>query len=104
MPRFDVYPTPLLDDKPHTPYWLDVQADLLSTLATRVIVPLRRTSKSTPLKDRLNPSFVVQRAEVFADVANLGVFPTRLLRQPVANLREHRFEIENALDFLFSGQ
>lgn len=103
MARFDVYPTPMLDEKPHTPYWLDVQADFLSSLGTRVIVPLRRKSKSAPLKERLNPEFTIERTSVFADTANLGVFPARLLRRPVANLREHRFDIDGALDFLLTG-
>jgi len=103
MARFDVYPTPLVDERKHTPFWLDVQADHLQALATRVIVPLRRVSPRQPVKLRLNPEFDVEGARVFADTANIGSFPHVLLRRPVASLRHERFAIEGALDFLFSG-
>jgi toxin CcdB len=103
MARFDVYPTPLTHEKSHTPYWLDVQTDFLHDLATRVIIPLRRLDQAESVKARLNPEFTVQRARVYADTANLGVFPASLLRAPVASLKEHRFDIEGALDFLFTG-
>ena len=103
MARFDVYATPIRDDRHHTPYWLDVQADHLSALATRVIVPLRRLTAQVPATQRLNAEFLVEGTAVFADMANLGTFPHNLLRRPVANLREQRLAIDGALDFLFSG-
>jgi len=103
MARFDVYPTPLTQDKSHTPYWLDVQADFLRDLATRVIVPLRRLDQAESIKTRLNPQFTVQRTRVYADTANLGVFPASMLRASVTTLKDQRFEIEGALDFLFTG-
>jgi toxin CcdB len=103
LARFDVYPTPLLDERRHTPFWLDVQANHLDTLATRVIVPLRTVSPSIPIKARLNPEFEVAGKRVYADTANLGTFPLALLRRPVANLRDQRLSIDGALDFLFTG-
>ena len=103
MARFDVYPTPILADKSTVPFWLDVQADFLQDLGTRVVVPLRRTRGEQALKDRLNPVFTVERVEVFADVANIATFPARLLRRPAASLREQASQVEDALDFLFRG-
>jgi len=41
MARFDVYFTPIADDRKHTPFWLDVQANHLQTLGTRMVIPLR---------------------------------------------------------------
>jgi toxin CcdB len=103
MARFDVYPTPLLDERAHTPFWLDVQSDHLQALATRVIVPLRRLQDGVPIKQRLNPEFSIDSQRVFADTANIGGFPLALLRRPVANLREQRLAIDDALDYLFTG-
>ncbi len=103
MPRFDVYPTPFPDEKRHTPYWLDVQADHLDGLATRVVVPLRKVTAGGPLKQRLNPELDVDGTTVFVDTANIASYPVSLLRHPVANLRSERLSIENALDFLFTG-
>ena len=103
MARFDVHPTPFADDKRHTPYWLDVQADHLDQLSTRVVIPLRRLAAGVPVKQRLNPEFRVGDVTVFADTANIATYPLALLRHPVASLRSERLAVENALDFLFTG-
>ena len=103
MARFDVYATPFADERKHTPFWLDVQADHLQTLATRVIVPMRRMSAQTPVKQRLNPEFDVEGMRVYADTANIGSFPLSLLRRPLASLKQERLTIDDALDFLFTG-
>ena len=103
MPRFDVFTTPFSDERRHTPYWLDVQADHLSALETRVIVPLRRVTTASLAKRDLNPLLEVDGAAVYADVANIAAFPRSLLKRPIANLRAERLFIEDALDFLFTG-
>ena len=103
MARFDVYPTPIADERRHTPYWLDVQADHLQALATRVVVPLRRRGTQTLVTPRLNPEFLVDNVPVYADMANIAAYPYSLLRRPVANLRHDRLTIDDALDFLFMG-
>ena len=103
MARFDVYATPFADERKHTPFWLDVQADHLQALATRVIVPIRRMSAKESVKQRLNPEFTVEGIRVYADTANLGTFPVSLLRRPIASLRHELLTISDALDFLLSG-
>ena len=103
MARFDVYASPMPDEHEHTPFWVDVQADHLSQLATRVVVPLVRVDVEPRPAERLNPCFDVEGLRVFADTANLGTFPKRWLRAPVASLRDERLALENALDFLLTG-
>ena len=103
MARFDVYATPFADERGHTPYWLDVQADHLSTLDTRVIVPLRRASSALKPKSNLNPPLEVEGVAVFADMANIGAYPRMLLKRPLTNLRAERLVVDDALDFLFTG-
>ncbi len=103
MARFDVYANPIAADRGHTPFWLDVQADHLQTLGTRVVLPLSRLASAQPLKQRLNPVVEVEGTSVFADTANLATFPVSLLRRPVGSLRHERMAINDALDFLFSG-
>ena len=103
MARFDVYPTPFADEKRHTPFWLDVQANHLAHLATCVIVPLRRKTATTLPTTEINPVFEIDGTSVFADVANIAGFPKALLRRPIANLSAERLNIEDALDFLFTG-
>ena len=103
MARFDVYATPFADERKHTPFWLDVQADHLQALATSVIVPMRRMSAKESVKQRLNPEFTAEGIRVYADTANLGTFPVSLLRRPIASLRHELLTISDALDFLLSG-
>lgn len=103
MARFDVYANPIADERRHTPFWLDVQADHLQALATRVIVPLCRVTPKRPLKTRLNPEFDIGGTLVYADAANIATFPLALLRRPVSSLKHERMAIDDALDFLFAG-
>jgi toxin CcdB len=103
MARFDVYASPIVVERKHTPFWLDVQADHLYSLETRVILPLRRVAPKQAKNERLNPQFTVDGVLVFADTPNIGTFPLALLRRPVTTLRSERLAIEDALDFLFSG-
>jgi toxin CcdB len=103
MARFDVYTTPFADERRAVPYWLDIQADHLSHLVTRVIVPLRRASAARPPMPDLNPQFEVDGVAVYLDTANVAGFPKALLKRPLANLRAERLAIEDAIDFLFTG-
>ncbi len=80
-----------------------MQADHLSALATRVIVPLRKHSSTALAAADLCPVFDIAGTRVFADTANIASFPRALLKQPVANLRDQRLVIEDALDFLFTS-
>lgn len=103
MIRFDVYANPIAEERKHTPFWLDVQADHLQALGTRVVVPLCRVAPKRPLKQRLNPEFDVEGTAVYADVANMATFPLVLLRRPVTTLKHKRMAIDDALDFLFAA-
>ena len=66
-------------------------------------MPLRLQSDHTPMTDRLNPAFRVEGKLVFAETQSMVAVPLRVLKRPVASLRDHRSAIENAFDFLFHG-
>ena len=103
MPRFDVYANPETAERRQTPYLLDVQNDFIDALSTRVVVPLRRESAFGPRARDLNPAFPVGNDSVVLDIAALAAVPMAELRKPVASLREHRLDIQNALDALFGA-
>lgn len=103
MARFDVYANPIAEQRREVPYWIDVQADYLHALSTRVVVPLRRVRPTSKYAERLNPVFTVESAKVFLDTANIATFPAHRLSKRVTSLTAHRFDIDNALDFLFQG-
>ena len=103
MARFDVYANPELGERKHTPYLLDIQNDFISGLATRVVIPLRREAAFGPRAKDLNPMVMVAKDAVVVDAAALGAIPLVELQKPVANLREQRTEIQDALDALFGA-
>jgi toxin CcdB len=103
MAQFDVYANPNEEMNEAVPYLLDVQADLLDALATRVVVPLVDASTMGKAIKHLNPRFTVRNATVFMSTAELAGVPLRSIGEKVASLKDHRDEIVAALDFLFTG-
>jgi toxin CcdB len=103
MGQFDVYENPNRETNQTVPYLLDVQADLLEGLATRVVVPLiTAPAIGKPIK-YLNPEFGIETSSVFMSTAELAGIPVRALGRKVGSLKDRRDEIIAALDFLFTG-
>ncbi|MDK9717706.1 MAG: CcdB family protein [Trichlorobacter sp.] len=103
MAQFDVYANPNQATNRTIPYLLDVQADLLSDLATRVVVPLYAATAATKAAQHLNPRFQVKRTSVIMSTAELAGVPLSALGDRVDSWQHHRSEIIAALDFLISG-
>ena len=103
MAQFDVFVNPNEETNQAIPYLLDVQADLLDTLATRVVVPLIAPSAMGKAIKHLNPGFTIRNAIVFMSTAELAGVPVRILGERVDSLKDRRSEIIAALDFLFTG-
>ena len=102
--RFDVY----RNESPHTgrrfPFFLVVQSDLLSGLATVVVVPL---GKPAVVKNKLAQT-LIPMVEIGAEryvmyTPELGAVPATALRKRETNIEPQRDIIVHALDFLFSG-
>lgn len=98
MTRYDVYANP-----EGAGYLLDVQADLLDHLNTRVVVPLLPADAAPAPAATLNPGFRIGDSELVMLTQFMAAVPAKLLRQPVANLESRRGEIVAALDLLFQG-
>ena len=65
MARFDVYRNPNPATRGRIPYLVDVQSELLDSLATRVVVPLCKPAVlKGRLAERLNPVFQVEGRKV----------------------------------------
>ena len=65
MAQFDVYRNPNPATRARIPYLVDVQSELLDSLATRVIVPLCKPAVlKSRLAERLNPVFQVEGRKV----------------------------------------
>ena len=99
MARHDVYPMP--GNGPG--YVLDVQADLLSHLATRVVVPLLPERQApAPIND-LNPIFDVEGERHVMVAQALSAVHSQELRRAVASLADQHDRIIRALDVLLVG-
>ena len=103
MAQFDVYENPNPETNQAIPYLLDVQAELLDTLSTRVIVPLLTTAYAEKPIRHLNPEFTVNETAVLMSTAELAGISVQSMGKKVGTLKYKRDEIIAAIDFLFSG-
>jgi toxin CcdB len=83
---------------------LDVQTELLASLQSRVVVPLRPVSHlpSEPLP-RLRPSLRILGDTYLLGTPEIGAVPVSQLGECVANLEDQREVIVDAIDFLLQG-
>lgn len=98
MARFDVY-----DGRGTAPYLLDCQADLLSDLNTRLVVPLLLEGDAPRPATRLNPIFEIQGRQVVMVTQFAAAIATADMGERVASLAGQQDRILNAIDMLISG-
>ncbi len=97
MARFDVY----LGARGKG-YLLDCQANVLSILTSRVVVPLVPVS-AMPVTPRLNPIFSIEGHDCIMMTQQIFAIPTPRLGKALMNLSEEDRLIINALDLLLTG-
>lgn len=100
MARFDVHPMP---GEGRRGYVLDVQADLLAPLASRVVVPLIPQAVAPPPIRDLNPVFDIDGEPHLMLTQAMAAIPARELRRPVMSLASRHDEVTRALDILLVG-
>ncbi len=99
MARFHVH-----EHKGGEGFLLDVQADLLEHLNTRVVVPLWPSGKPQPKPARqLNPVFVIDGQPCTMLTQFMAAVPVTALGKQVASLQAEQDVVIGALDCLFSG-
>ncbi len=99
MARFDVYRY-----SEEVPFVIDVQANLLAGLKTRVVVPLlpQAQTKQEQLP-RLKPVIKVKGKNYILMTTDISVLRVSDLKEPVDNVEDQRQTIVEAVDFLFQG-
>ncbi|EGG74494.1 Cytotoxic protein CcdB [Gluconacetobacter sp. SXCC-1] len=100
MARFDVY---RLAGRGEARFVLDVQADLLDALGTRVVVPLLPQRTAPKPAKRLNPVFMVDDCPFVMMTQFMAAVPDRDLTKIIASLSLCQDEITQALDLLLAG-
>ena len=98
MARFSVYRAPQGDG-----YLLDVQADIMRHLNTRVVVPLIALGSAPKPARSLNPIFVFNDVEYSMVTQFMAAVHTGVLKHEIANAAARRDEIVNAIDLLLQG-
>lgn len=100
MARFDVY-----EYGGGVPLVMDVQADLLSDLKTRMVVPLLpRSDVEAEILPCLKPVLTINGQDYVMVTTDMAAVPVATLGAQVANLEaSNREAITMAVDFLFQG-
>lgn len=98
MARYAVYKNP-----DGAGYLLDIQADLLSHLNTRVVVPLLPLNIAPKPAGTLDPVFQIDGGSVVMVTQFMAAVPAQMLKSPVLSLESMRNDIMAAIDLLFQG-
>jgi toxin CcdB len=98
MPRFDLYRR-----RGEPGYLLDVQADHLRDLPTRVVVPLLPPTQALPAIRDLTPFLRVDGEALAMMTHLLAAVPKRELGRPRGNLLSEHADIVRALGILLTG-
>lgn len=98
MARFDAWPDP-----DGSGWLLEVQADLLRDLNTRVVVPLMPRDRAPLPAARLNPVLVVAGAGHVMVTQFLSAVPAAMLKGAPVSLAGQGEAIMGALDMLLTG-
>jgi toxin CcdB len=98
MARYDLFAAP--DGKG---WLLDVQADLLSHLTTRVVVPVLPLSQAPKPAGRLNPVVMVDGVECVLLTQFLAAVPVSGLGRRAGSLADQAEAVIAALDMVFVG-
>lgn len=97
MAKFDVY------RRTDGRYLLDCQADLLTYLSTRFVVPLSPVSRVPRPAARLNPLFELDDQTLVMMTQFAAAVSVRDLGKRIASVADRDTDISNALDMLIIG-
>lgn len=101
MSQFDVHRFP--GRRANIQYIIDLQADLLEEMGSRLVAPLYPVEIHKKLLPRLNPIVDVADKSYFIALPEIASMRVRELGVPVTSLRSHRDEIIAGIDLLFTG-
>lgn len=104
MAAFDIYTNPEPRTRGVMPYIVQLQANLLSDLNTRLVAPFAPARLYRGVVPRLNPVIEIEGEPHVLLTHQMAALPARLLAAPpVASAEAHRYDIVAAVDFLVTG-
>lgn len=99
MAQFDIYRNPMPRSSKRAPYLLEVQSNLIDTVATCVIIPLVLPDSFIPAKV-LNPIITVLGDPYLLCTAEITAILRSVLGRAVGSAAQQRMEIIAAIDRL----
>lgn len=104
MSQFSVHRNQHAPTKARFPLLLDIQANLLDDLATRVVIPLAPQAAAKSQKmGALTPTVQVDGKQYMVVTPQLSAIAKKELGPIVADLAADRVDFIRALDFLLAG-
>ncbi len=104
MAQFDVYENLSKATRKAYPYILELQNNVISEIATRIVVPLAdyNLMKNEEFKG-LTPKVSYEGKELLILVPQIASVNSKTLKTPIGSLSHLRDEIIAALDFAITG-
>ena len=104
MRQFDVYTNPSKSTRKAYPFIVDIQSNVISEIATRIVVPLGRKAhfRNEEMKG-LTPTVTYQDEDLLLLIPQIASMPVKALKVPIGSLSHLRDEIIAALDFAVTG-
>jgi toxin CcdB len=103
MAQYDVFSNPSGSASDGIPYVVVIQSDLLDALATRLVMPLAVPDATIKAPAALCPVILVNGKRLHALAHYAAPLPSRLLREPVDNVRTQASVLVSAMDAVLSG-
>ena len=100
MAQFDVYKNENERTNKGVPYLVDIQNDILSSLDTRIVIPL---VFSLAKVDVLTKELKINDETLYLYTDQIATVPLSLLSEKVCSLKEQSEDIKNSIDFLVCG-
>ena len=91
------------EDSGQIPYLLDIRANLLAELQTRVVVPLILARSFGRKAARLHPQFTIDGQDVVMATHLIAAVREQTSGDAVASLQADRELVPNAIDVLWAG-
>jgi toxin CcdB len=104
MAQFDVYENTNRVTIKQYPLIVDIQHSVLSSLATRIVIPLsHKDSLHGAVMDVLMPEILFDERCFVLMTPQISAVPDRLLSKPIGTLEHCRSQVLAALDFAITG-
>ena len=104
MAQYTIYQNKNSQSKKEFPLLLDIQTNLLDSLQTTVVVPLKKLeANKNKVLTQLTPTFLIDGVDYLMLTPQLAGIQRKELGKAIADVEYARTEILNALDFLLTG-